>query len=482
MQTIEQIISVTVVDAASSTGAGGSTLADTGASTLIYPGIALALIAIAIAITVFTSRKRHGAVRRSSFYSFILAIALGGGIATLAFGQPVAHAAASLALAGDSTASIIVPQGGTTTTTTNLAASTDSTAGYALTATLDSTEPGITVSLSGGDVTTSTNVPVASATPLALKNTTTANATGTQDTIPVTITVTADSAVTPGTKQSTITFSATDNPIPVPTTMLSMTTSYCTNRMTIYDGTNPEAILNLQDTRGVTTADHQTYQVAKLGDGNCWMLNNLKLGSTTQPLTLTPADSNVASNFTLPALTTGGSLEYDNPRAYGPVPGDTGSGATSYGYLYNWSAATAGETRTTMPAGSGDAQHSICPANWRLPKGGADTNTWQPLPTNEFSILNARMAGLDPTDPTYLNDHYQYFQGWQNNGPFKGVFSGVWGGSFYVQGYIGYLWSASAYPDYSDAAWSVFFDSGLVEPGVNGVAHISGMSVRCLLN
>ena len=91
MQTIEQIINVSVVDAASSTGAGSSALADTGASTLIYLSIALALIAIAIAVTVFTSRKRHGAVRRSSFYSFILAIALGGGIATLAFGQPVAH-------------------------------------------------------------------------------------------------------------------------------------------------------------------------------------------------------------------------------------------------------------------------------------------------------------------------------------------------------------------------------------------------------
>lgn len=489
MQTTEQIVNVTVVDAASSSGAGGSTLANTGESTLIYLSIALALIAIAIAVTIFTGRKRHGAVYRSSFYSFILAIALGGGIATLAFGQPVAHAAASLALTGDSTASVTVPRGGTTTTTTNLAASTDSTVGYSLTATLASAEPGIIVSLSGGDVTTSTNVPVTSANPLTLKNTATTNATGTHDTIPVTITVTADSTVTPGTKQATITYTATDNTIPVPTTMQSMTTSYCANHMTIYDGTNPSAILNLQDTRGVTTADHKTYQVAKLADGNCWMLNNLKLGSTTAPLTLTPADSNVAANFTLPQLNNGTRTpdystnpgnDYDTPYAYGPVTGDTGSGATNYGYLYNWSAATAGETRTTMPGGSGDAQYSICPANWRLPKGGGDSSL-RPLPSNEFSILNARMAGLDPTDPTYLNNPDQYYQGWQNNGPFKVVLSGVKYGSFRYQGSYGSLWSASTIPISWTVASITDFGSGYVGPGKND-GRGAGMGVRCLLN
>lgn len=491
MQTIEQIINVTVVDAASSTGAGGSTLADTGASTLIYLSIALALIAIAIAVTVFTSRKRHGAVRRSSFYSFILAIALGGGIATLAFGQPVAHAAASLALTGDSTVSVTVPRGGTATTPATLAASTDSTAGYSLTATLASAEPGIVVSLSGGDIMTSTSVPATNTTPLTLKNTTTANATGTQDTIPTTVTITADSTVTPGTKQATLTYVITDNTVPAPTTMQSMTTSYCTNHMTIYDGTNPSAILNLQDARGVTSADHQTYQVAKLADGNCWMLNNLKLGSATQPLTLTPADSNVASDFTLPQLNDGTRTvnysanpgnDFDTPYAYGPIPGDTGTGATNYGYLYNWSSATAGETRTTMPMGSGDAQSSICPVNWRLPRAGEDRDTWQPLPTNEFSILNARMAGLDPTDPTYLNDLNQYYQGWQNNGPFKGVFSGFWSGSFVGQGGFGILRSASANPDDSNVAWNANFDSGTVYPGTIGSDRSFGVSVRCLLN
>ena len=498
MQTIEQTINVTVTDAAQQagivdgavSGTGVSTLADTGTPTLIYLGIALALIIVAIAVVAFVVRKRYGTVRRSSFYSLVIALALGTGIATLAFSQPAANAAASLTLAGDSTVSITVPQGSTVTATANLSASTDSTAGYTLTAALDSTEPGIAVSLSGGDVTTSTSVPATSTTPLTVKSTTTANASGTQDIIPVAVTVAADSTVTPGTKQATITYAIDDNTIPAPTTMQAMTASYCTSQMTLYDGTNPEAILSLQDTRGVTPADYQTYEVAKLADGNCWMLNNLKLGSVTAPLTLTSSDSNVASDFTVPQLNDGTRTrdlsanpgnDYDTPYAYGPIPGDTGTGATNYGYLYNWSAATAGETRTTMPAGGGDAQYSICPANWRLPKGGADTNTWQLLPTNEFSILNARMAGVDPADPTYLNDPYQYYQGWQNNGPFKGVFSGYWDGSFYSQGGGGNAWSASADPDRADYAWGAYFNSGFVNPGVDDKDRSHGRGVRCTL-
>src|SRR5690606_36207878 len=105
-------------------------------------------------------------------------------------------------------------------------------------------------------------------------------------------------------------------------------------------GSNEAAIISLTDTRG---GIERTYRVAKLADDNCWMLDNLKLGSTTSAISLTPSNSNVASNFTLPQVAIPGSTNYDNPQVIGPVPGDTGSGTTNYGYLYNWPAATAGE-------------------------------------------------------------------------------------------------------------------------------------------
>jgi uncharacterized protein (TIGR02145 family) len=212
------------------------------------------------------------------------------------------------------------------------------------------------------------------------------------------------------------------------------------------------------------------------------MINNLKLGSTTGSVTLTNADTdlNTIASFTLPQLTTSGSTDYDNPIAFGPVPNDTGAGDTNYGYLYNWPAATAGESRTTMPGDGTNnniAPNSICPANWKLPRGGDIGAT-----TNDFDILNAKMAGYpDNQDSTYQSNYYSYYANWQNSGPFQGVFSGYWGGSFGGQGVSAYLWSSSADSGYSDSARYVFFDSSYVDP-VNYFNRYFGFGVRCLLN
>lgn len=253
---------------------------------------------------------------------------------------------------------------------------------------------------------------------------------------------------------------------PIATTMQAFTQSQC-SALTTYTGSNEEAVITLTDNRGGT---ERTYQVAKLADGNCWMLDNLKLGSTTGSITLTPSDSDVATNFTLPQLITSGSIDYDNPGAYGPVTGDTGSGATNYGYLYNWPAATAGESRTTMPAGSGNAPHSICPANWRLPTGGT---------TGEFAWLNAKMNDPDATAPATTSGS-GFYQNWQNTGPFKGVFSGRWNGSFNYQGSDGYFWSSSAHASIANNAHSALFYASVVDPGYS-ISRYVGFGVRCLL-
>ena len=124
----------------------------------------------------------------------------------------------------------------------------------------------------------------------------------------LTLTFTIDGTVTPGTKELKLNYQITDNePItpPAPITMQGMTQSYCQNNMTIYDGSSPSAILTLTDTR----ADNQTYQVAKLADNNCWMLNNLKLGSNSGTTLLTPQDTDITSNFTLPQLYSGSVIQ-----------------------------------------------------------------------------------------------------------------------------------------------------------------------------
>ena len=250
-------------------------------------------------------------------------------------------------------------------------------------------------------------------------------------------------------------------------TMQAFTPAMCAS-LTTYTGANESAIITLTDTR----ADEQEYQVAKLADGKCWMLTNLRLGSTTAAITLTPSDSDVASNFTLPQVTIPAATDYDTPQAIGPVSGDTGAGATNYGYLYNFPAATAGETRSTLPATGGDAQHSICAKGWKLPTG----NT-----TGDFALLNAKMNNPAATSPS-TSSGTGYYQNWQNTGPFKGVFSGNWYVSFNYQGSDGDFWSRSAYPSNANNAFFANFYSSYVFPGADNDYRSSGFGVRCLLN
>jgi uncharacterized protein (TIGR02145 family) len=467
-QTLTQTITLLVGDAT----AGGGTLASTGINSTVFIAIAFTLILSAILLYRFATRR--GILRSiSSFRNLGIFAFLALGIISLALNLSTVSAAPTLILAANqSNLEITIPKnGGTATTTTTMTTSTANATGYTLTASLEAEEPGIGIALKGGDVTTNTAL-AAGETPLTLKSTNTANTGDATDTTAVELSFTIDSTVTEGTKELKLTYKATDNesagPVtpPTPTTMQSLTQDYCTNHMTIYNGTNEDAILTLQDNRGATPADYRTYQVAKLADNKCWMLDNLKLGSTTGTTTLTSADSNVASNFTLPQVGGNNTLDYDNPRAYGPVPGDTGNGATNYGYLYNWSAVTAGETQASIT--SGNAAHSICARGWRLPTGGTG---------GDFAQLDQAFGGPGTGSGSGEANIAQ----WQHSGPFKGVFAGVWWEGFYDQGDWGNLWSSSAYPDWSGSAFNAVFDAGGVYPGHYGY-RIDGFGVRCLLN
>jgi len=255
---------------------------------------------------------------------------------------------------------------------------------------------------------------------------------------------------------------------PLATTMQTFTSAMCSS-LDMYTGTNEEAVIELTDSRGGT---ERSYEVAKLADGKCWMLNNLRLGSTTAPITLTPSDSDVASNFTLPQLITSGLASYDAPQAVGPVPGDSGSGAYNHGYLYNFTAATGGETRTSLPPGPGHAQHSICPAGWRLPTGRNITDDFMAL-----DIALGGTGGPQSGTPAHLAT------GWLSSGAFKGLLSGFWEGNFRNQSVSGNFWSSS--PEISDAnkahqARLTYTSS--IDPGTYGTVRYYASAVRCLLD
>ena len=455
-QTLTQTINVQIGDAVAG-------LASTGSSTIALVAIALSLIATSLLVWHFGFRRTN---RKLSFRGVGLSVFALLAVAGLTLNLSSVSAAPTLTLAANQeTITINVPKGsGSSSATTAITTGTASASGYTLTAALEQPEPGIDISLSGGDVTSKTALK-ANETPLTLKTTTVASS---SDTTELTLSFTIDSTVKSGTKQLKLAYKVADNAATNPVTMQDMTTAYCQNTMTTYDGTNEDAVVTLNDPRG----DGQTYRVAKLADGNCWMLDNLKLGSATGTTALTPADSNINANFSLPQLATTGTADADNPGAYGPVPGDTGAGATSYGYLYNWSAATAGESTTSHDETAGNAPYSICPANWRLPIGG-DYNTG----VGEFAALDVAFGGnglpAGSGEPNIAK--------WQSGGPFKGTFAGGWSEGFVGQGGSGVLWSGSASSGDAGSALYAIFGAANVYPGY-GFGRAYGLGVRCLLN
>ncbi len=113
--------------------------------------------------------------------------------------------------------------------------------------------------------------------------------------------------------------------------------------------------------------DNKSYKVTKLPDQNCWMVENLRLGSTSSSTTLTPSNSNVNTNWTAPAVQSANSTTWS---------GDVLARETNNGNLYSWCYATA-ESCNDLIRNSTDLQTataSICPKNWTLPANTHYTN------------------------------------------------------------------------------------------------------------
>ncbi len=135
----------------------------------------------------------------------------------------------------------------------------------------------------------------------------------------------------------------------------------------------------LRDTR-----DGNTYVVRKLADGNVWMIQDLKLGGG-KDMTLTPSDSDVTSDYTLPEVTTDSASFSQVNKSNVFVDGYSG--------YYTFHAATAGWGTTDHT--SGDSPTSICPKGWRLPTGG---------PGGEFETLyNLYGDSIRNGEPNFVN-------------------------------------------------------------------------------
>ena len=242
--------------------------------------------------------------------------------------------------------------------------------------------------------------------------------------------------------------------------------------------------------------DNNTYAIAKLADGKCWMIENLRLDNTPEltssnthnpslPLANSWWYSSANDNDTIPTsnhlsaatdptttawcntqssncydqsmLATNNTTLYINNTASSY---SADGNVYSYGNYYNWYSATAGYG--TYSKESGNTAGDICPAGWHLPTG---TNS------GEFYTLNT-VVNNGSTSATASKKLRSY--------PNSFVYSGnVYNASFSTRNSRGYYWSSSA--DNSVSPDSLFFYDSVVYPGTGGGAKYYGRSVRCTL-
>ncbi len=148
--------------------------------------------------------------------------------------------------------------------------------------------------------------------------------------------------------------------------------------------------------------DHRTYQVRKLADGNCWMVDSLKLGGDYVQ------NDGCAANDGMGNVASGGSTSVTKAREtfatgyYGHCRAIPGWHSDNYyhdmrsynNYLYDWVAAMQstsaynGSWITFTPP-----QQGICPSGWHLPTGFA---------SGEFGTLLNAYCGA--TSSCYTTD------------------------------------------------------------------------------
>lgn len=294
------------------------------------------------------------------------------------------------------------------------------------------------------------------------------------------------------------------------------------NRLTTapIDGTaNLGSVSALTDKR-----DGQTYAIAKLADGNCWMIENLRLeaeytrGSYYESLAEGYGKSETYGNFiglansenasfanvvssnslysengandTISIGSSDGSSyrfpRYNNQntreRTSSPssnsFPNEgVAAGMYSFGNYYSWPAALANtiyysSSSATDADGktSETVETSICPKNWMLPYGNNVNNGSL---TGSFNYLNYKLNNnMENFDSIASNSMRKY----PNNIILSGYHQGT---TSNYRGAFGYYWSSTV--ENESSSYRLYINRTNIYPGTESSDKFLGFSVRCTL-
>ncbi|MBO7131788.1 hypothetical protein J6V85_00790 [Candidatus Saccharibacteria bacterium] len=275
--------------------------------------------------------------------------------------------------------------------------------------------------------------------------------------------------------------------------------------------------------------DNETYAVAKLADGKCWMIENLRLENDTadnatgalaqgyetgftglanpEAPWVTSSDYTTANSLystdgstinTIPGSYKGNRFPRysnvntptnvadrpNNPTANNSTNTTSNAGMYSYGNYYTWAAAAANTTATST--GDYNAK-SICPKGWSLPRGGNKSRE----ATNDFwsLIVTGINNGINPANYDYSEG--PYYNGSTEAGPVSKALR-AYPNNFVYSGYIhnesvigrsgsGWYWSSSTGPSgNSNAYFMHFFGDSEVHPATGNTSKYNGWSIRCI--
>ena len=272
-----------------------------------------------------------------------------------------------------------------------------------------------------------------------------------------------------GTYKTTLVFTTTANPL----------TPYIQNLDPTLCTTTPLTVLDKRD--------GQEYLIQRLSDGNCWMIDNLRLDPTQVSLNDLKGNTN-ATDQTLTYLKNGGgsgqypasgvvaktasggswSNSYNLPYVYTGHKDAVdsiiyGVGSNKYGVLYNFCAVSAGSYCYASGSGSGNIEQDICPAGWKIPTGTTDNGSYYYLYTSGY---NSNIANFREALSLPMSGSYDGTYGFSNSDS-GGLFGDYWESTYYN--------GTSMYRLYNSINTSRFDTR-------SQYYRYYGFSIRCVLN
>ena len=268
-----------------------------------------------------------------------------------------------------------------------------------------------------------------------------------------------------------------------------------TNGTLVQAPTNGTA--NLSSVSALTDQrDNQTYAIAKLADGKCWMIENLRLdnqytvGNNQTDSTVTNESLSQGYNPSFIGLAEPESADFSNSTTANSLYSIDGSTAStisgsnqgyrfprynndntsqraenttkanvntySYGNYYTWAAVIADTTRYT--SGNHNTT-SICPTGWHIPTGNTG---------GEYYTLNTNANSGSTSVSTGLRAY-----------PTNFLYSGDFGtSSAYGRGSYGGYWSSAAINAYY--SYYLYLYSTSVYPGTYNYNKYYGVAARCV--